>query len=266
MPSKANSEAERALSASSEEIPALLSHANEEVLAALLGNPRLDETHLVLLLKRKDLPATLLETIAKRKEWRGSYRIKRHLAFHPHVPRLMAIRLMRELYLMDLVQLSLLPSVPLELRRLAEELILARLPQLPLGQKLALARRGSARVAGGLLAEGHDQVVRVALDNAFLTEAQVLRVLSREKLPAPVVAAIARHRKWAQLYNVRLALVRHPASPLARVLELLPDLTLRDLDLLGESAAISASLRQYIQHEIAARSVAPGRGTPRRSR
>ncbi len=263
MAQKGNPEAQRARSASNEEIPAFLSHASEEVLAALLENPRLDEAHLCLLLERKELSATLLEIIARRKEWLRSYRIKRRVAFHPHTPRLPALRLARELYLMDLVQLSLLPSVPAELRRLAEELILTRLPQLPLGQKLAVARRGSARVAGGLLAEGHEQVVRIALDNAFLTEAQVLKALSREKLPAPVVGAIARHRKWAELYNVRMALVRHPAAPLARVLSFLPDLTLRDLDVLQDSPALSENLRRYIHHEIARRSEAGDSSTRR---
>ncbi len=133
----ANLAAERARSAGSEEIPALLHETREESLTALLENPRFDETHLCLLLERKDLSATLFEIIARRKEWLRSYRVRWRLAFHPPTPRLLALRLARELYLMDLVQLSLLPSVPAELRRLAEELILARLPQLPLGQKIA---------------------------------------------------------------------------------------------------------------------------------
>ena len=173
---KSNPEVERARSASAEEIPALVYASSEDVLIALLENPRMGESHLRLLLERKDLPGTLLEAIARRKEWLRSYRVKRQLAFHVHAPRLLVMRLARELFLMDLVQLSLLPSVAVEIRRLAEELIIARLPQLPLGQKLTLARRGPARVAGSLLAEGHEQVVRLALDNAFLTEAQLLKV------------------------------------------------------------------------------------------
>ncbi len=120
-------------------------------------------------------------------------------------------------------------------------------------------------MVGGLLTEGHARIVRLALDNAFLTEAQVLKVLAREKLPAPVVAAIAQHRKWAQLYHVRMALVRHPAAPLARVLSFLPDLTLRDLDALCESTGISRSLRRYIQYEIARRSAAKDPDARRRA-
>ncbi len=254
--------AERAREAAQEEIPAILAEADEGVLAALLENPRLDQSHLALLLERKNLSGTLLEAIARRKQWLSTYAIKKRIVFHPHAPRLVAMRLARELYLMDLVQLSLLPGVPGELRRLAEEWILARLPQLPLGQKLALARRGSARVAGGLVAEGHEQVVRVALDNAFLNEAQLLKVLARSNLPVRVMSAIARHRKWSCLYNVRVALLRHPQAPVARVLAFLPDLTLRDLRELSAGISISPGLRTYLRKEISRRSRA-GAPAPR---
>ena len=241
----------------------LLESANEDVLAGLFDDPRLHEPQLCRLLERRDLPATLLERLARRKHWMASYRVKRRVAFHPRTPRLEAMRLARELYLMDLVQLSLLPSVPGDLRHIAEDLVLARLPQLPLGQKMTLARRGSARVAAGLLVEAQPQLVRLALDNAFLTEAQVLKVLAREKLRAHVVDAIARHPKWRQVYNVRMALVRHPGAPLARVLAFLPDLAVHDLDALRESGSLSESLRRYIEHEIARRSA--GEGDPRRT-
>jgi hypothetical protein len=151
------------------------------------------------------------------------------------------------------VNLTLLPSTPAEIRRIAEEVILNRLPQLALGQRLTLARRGSARVAAGLLAEGHERVVPLALDNAFLTESQVLKVLAREELPEIVAASIARHRKWSCLYNVRMALVRNPLTPLARVLAFLPDITLRDLDELSGARSLPASLKQYIRAEVALR-------------
>jgi len=263
MERKDNPDTERARSAPGEEISALIHDPRQEVLAALLENPHLDETHLCQLLERKDLSGALLEAVARRKEWMASYRVKRRVALHVHTPRLLALRLARELYLMDLVQLSLLPTAPAEVKRLAEEIILARIAQLPLGQKITLARRGSARVAGGLLVEGHAQVVRVALDSAFLTEAQVLKALARQKLPAPVVSAIANHAKWSRLYNVRVALVRHPLAPLGRLLSFLPELTLRDLEELGDLGALSENLREYIRHEVARRA---GGETPRKRR
>jgi hypothetical protein len=241
---------ERARTATGEELASLLHHHAPDVLLALLDNPALDETQLCLLLDRKDLPGEILEEVARRKPLLKNYRVKRALAFHPRTPRLANLRLIRELYLMDLVQLTLLPGTSAELKRIAEEQLVARLPQLPLGQKITLARRGTARVAGALLAEGHTQVLSIALDNPGLTEAQVLKALSRESLPVGVVKAVAQHRKWSHTYNVRLALVRHPSSTLSTILAYLPELTVSDLRELAAPGIVSENLRRYLQAEI----------------
>lgn len=252
---------ERALLATGEELLALMHHPSADVLLALLDNPALDETQVCLLLGRKDLPGEVLEEVARRKPLLKSYRVKRALAFHPRAPRLASLRLLRDLYLMDLVQIAILPGVSAELKRNAEEQLLARLPQLPLGQKITLARRGPARVAGALLAEGHAQVISVVLDNPYLTEAQILKALSREKLPASVVPAIIQHRKWSLSYNVRLALVRHTATPLATILSYLPQLTVSDLRELAAPGIVPESLRKYLQAEVQRRTRASGNPT-----
>src|SRR5229473_8072142 len=195
MPERDKMDGEHARSASAEELAALLHHPEAEVLLGVLENPAIEETHVCLLLERKNLPEEILEEVARRKALLKSYRVKRALAFHPRAPRLISLRLLGDLYLMDLVQLTLSPGVLAELKRSAEEQLLARLPHLPLGQKITLARRGPARVAGALLADGHAKVIPVALDNPNVTEAQVLKVLSREKLPTALIPAISHHRK-----------------------------------------------------------------------
>lgn len=241
---------ERALTAAGDELATLLHHLSAEVLLALLDNPALDETKLCLLLSRKDLPAEILEEVARRKPLLKNYRVKRALAFHPRTPRLAGVRLLRELYLMDLAQLALFPGTSAELKRSAEDQLLARLPQIPLGQKVSLARRGPARVAGVLLSDGHPQILSVVLDNAYLTEAQILRVLSREQLSPDVVYAITQHRKWSCIYNIRLALVRHPGATLFSVLSYLPELTVSDLSALASPGIVSQNLCKYLQAEI----------------
>jgi len=250
MPDVKNKDRERALIATGEELAGLVHHPSADVLLALLENPALDETHVCLLLERKDLRGEILEEVARRKALPKSYRVKRALAFHPRTPRLVSLRLLRDLYLMDLVQITLFPGISAELKLNAEEQLLARLPQLPLGQKITLARRGPARVAGALLAEGHAQIVSIVLDNPYLTEAQILRVLSREKLPAPVIPAIVGHRKWSITYNVRLALVRQRSAPLAAILSYLPELTVSDLRELASPGIVPENLRKYLQAEV----------------
>lgn len=241
---------ERAKKATGEELKSLMYHPAGTVITALLDNPATDETLLCLLLARKDLPVEVLEEFASRKALLKSYSVKKALVFHPRTPRLVGLRFLRDLYLMDLVRFSLSPAVSAELKRIAEEYIVARLPQLPLGQRIALARQGPPRVAGALLATGHAQVLSIVLDNPRLTEAQVLKALSREKLPQPVVQAVASHKKWSQVYNVRLALVRNASTPLAVVLNFLPQLTVVDLRELAAPGIVPENLRKYLQAEV----------------
>ncbi|HLK04495.1 MAG TPA: hypothetical protein VKT53_08655 [Candidatus Acidoferrum sp.] len=233
-----------------EEFSAKVRDGSPDALKDLAQNPALNEEQALILLARKDLPAALVEEIATRKQLLKNYAIKKALVLHPHTSRLVSLRLLRDLYLMDLVQLTLAPGALAELKRNAEEQLIARLPQLPLGQKITLARRGPGRVAGALLAEGHAPVLSVVLDNANLSESHVLKALSRPKLAPRVVEAISQHKKWSQTYNVRLALVRQPSATLATILSVLPELTVSDLRELSAPGIVAENIRRYLLAEI----------------
>jgi hypothetical protein len=243
-------DAQAPVTAAREPIPTLMASSDEGVLRSLLDNPAFDETHVCLLLERKNLSGLLLEEISKRRTWRAAYRVRLGLAAHPHTPRLIAMRMLRELHLMDLARISFLTTSSMELRRLAEERILTQLAQLPLGQKIMLARRGSTRIAAGLLLHGPEQVARVALNNSFLTESQLLKTLTKETLPSRIVAAAASHDKGSKVINVKVALLRHPAISPDQVPALLPGLPRRDIeDLLGLSR-LQENVRALLQEEL----------------
>jgi hypothetical protein len=246
-------DAQAARTAAREDIPQLLASGSEDTLRSLIDNPAFDETHVCLLLERKDLSGLLLEEISKRKTWRANYRVRLGLAAHPHTPRLIAMRLLRELHLMDLVRVSLLPTSGMELRRLADERVLSQFPQLPLGQKLMLARRGSTRIAAGLVAHGPEQVTRVALDNSFLTESQLLKTLAKQSLPARIVAVVANHDKWSKRVNIRVALLRHPHTPPNRVPALVPGLPRREIEDLLELSRLPENVRAHLREELTLR-------------
>jgi len=239
--------------ASGESLVRLIHETPANRLLALLDNLSLDEHTLALALQRRDLPSEFLEAVLHRRHLLKPYQIRKLLAFHPHTPRIASLRLLRELYLMDLVQLAISPGVLHDLKLKAEEQVIARLPQLPLGQKITLARRAPARVAGALLAEGQPQVIQAALANPNLTEAQVLKVLARDKLPPAIAKATAHHEKWSHVYNVRLALIRQPATTLTTILSFLPELTISDLRELVAPGILPENLRHYLQAEIQTR-------------
>jgi hypothetical protein len=253
MPDESSERTERAKSAPSGELSSLIHETDDRTLLALLENPAVEEPHVIQMLERLDLSANVLAAIAEKGKWAASEGVRLRLARHPRTPRRFALALLRQLYLFDLVRLSLLPSTPAEIKRVAEELIVTRVPHLPVGQKLTLARRGTSRVAGALLAEGHPQAIKLTLANAFLTESQILKVLAKPGVPERVVAAIAQHPKWSVQYNVRVALVRNPHTPVPVVLAFLPNLTLRDLKDLATLEGLTPHVRKYIQRELSRR-------------
>ncbi|MGA8678262.1 MAG: hypothetical protein WB621_23840, partial [Candidatus Acidiferrales bacterium] len=67
------------------------------------------------------------------------------------------------------------------------------------------------------------------------------------------VAAIAQHPKWSVQYNVRVALIRNPHTPVPSVLAFLPSLTLRELKELATLEGVTPHVRKYIQRELARR-------------
>ncbi len=236
--------------ATGDELVRLIHEVPPNQLLPILENPALDETSLALLLHRKDLPADFLAEVLKRRHFLKKYLVRKLLAFHPRTPRTDTLRLIRELYLMDLIQFAISPGVLPELKRKAEDQVIAKMAQLPLGQKITLARRSPARIAGALLADGQPMIVNAALSNPNLTEAQVLRVLAKDKLAPIVTQSVAQHEKWSHMYNVRIALLRQPSTTLATVLAFLPELTVADLRALAAPGILPENLSHYLQAEI----------------
>lgn len=252
---------QHARSTSGDELNALLHESDERTLLAILENANLQEQHIAILLERLDLPVSVLSAVAVEGKWMSSEGIRLRLASHPRTPRRFALAAVRQLFLFDLVRLSLLPSAPADIRRVAEEVILTRVPHIPVGEKLTLARRGPARVAGAILTEGHPQATKLALTNPFLTESQVLKVLATARVHDRVVRAIAEHPKWSCRYNVRAALVRNARAPVPTVLAFVPDLTLRDLRDISAMDGLVPAVRRHIEQELARRAKAAAKKT-----
>jgi hypothetical protein len=218
----------------------------KEVLLALARNPNLQEPDLLRLLERKDLPPEVLRELAAHKETARSYLVKLALARHPRTPRLVSLPILKFLHLFDLVRVCQTPAVPTDVKRVAEENILKKAERIPRGQKISLARQGSGYVAAGLFFTNDQELIRAILDNPYLTEAHVTRILSRADLPAEVVELIASTEKWSRRYDVRLGLIRNPHTPFGRVLGFIPDLAVSDLKGLCLDRRMPEHVRRYI--------------------
>lgn len=202
------------------------------------------------LLKNRDVPAEVLEAIHKNAAVMKSRKVRLGLAAHPHTPRRIALRLIREFYTFDLMHFSLMPAAPADLKRMGSELLVTRLPSITLGERISLARRSPALVAGALLLDKEPQVWKPALENARLTEEAIVKALRRPHVTPAFVEAVCRHAKWSPRPEIRIALLRNAHTRLARALEFargIPPARLRDI---LHSSRLPEKIKEYLRKEM----------------
>jgi predicted regulator of amino acid metabolism with ACT domain len=232
------------------EMAPLLNATESDVLKALLDNPLFGEREALLLLNRRDLPSSVIQELASKRAVASNYALKLALTKHPKTPMRIALEQLKFLYVFDLVSVCLQTGVRAEVKRASEELILAQVPKLAIGQRITLAKRGPARLAASLLKGENSQMIQAVLDNPYLTEAVLLPVLNRSDCPPKIVESIARHPKWGLRYDVRLGLLRHSSLPLARALAILPGLKPQDAKAISEDPAVIPQVRSYLSNRL----------------
>jgi predicted regulator of amino acid metabolism with ACT domain len=221
-----------------------------DVLKAAVGNPGFGEREALFLLNRKDLPSTVIEELANQRTVASSYAVKLGLTKHPKAPLHTALAQLKFLYVFDLVSVCLETGVRAEVKRASEELILTQVPKLAVGQRITLAKRGSARLAASLLNGENLQIIQAVLENPYLTEAALLSVLNGPDCSSRIVESIASHPKWGLRYDIRLALLRRSGLSVARALTILPGLKPQDVKAISEDPAVIPEIRKYLSNRL----------------
>ena len=201
-------------------------------------------------IKDRTLPPELIEKISRNAALMKSRKVRVALAAHPRTPRRVALRLIREFYAFDLMQFSLMPTVAADLKRVADELLVARLASMTLGERISLARRSSALVAAALLLDKEVRVWQTALENPRLSEAAIVKALLRANATPAFVKAVSHHAKWSVRPEIRVALLRNEFTPLARALEFarrLPPALLRDI---LHASRLPEKIKAYLRKDL----------------
>lgn len=183
-------------------------------------------------LKDPELSSEAVEQISRNAAAMKSRKVRLAVAVHHRTPRRVALRVIRELYTFELMQFALTPVAPADLKRVADELLLGRIASITLGERISLARRSSAAVAGGLLLDKEPRVWQTALENPRLTEVGVVRALAKSAASRVFVEAVCHHAKWSARIEVRFALLRSSYTPLSKAIEFarrIPAPQLRDI-------------------------------------
>lgn len=161
-----------------------------------------------------DITASELAALARTPSILKRRKLVLALATHPRTPRHSSVPLLRRMFTFDLMQVSLTPAVPADLKRLAEEQILVRVDGLSSGEKISLARRASGRVAAELLEDPDPRILAAALNNSRLTEAWLGAALAKDNAPQALFDIVSTHSKWSQRHDLQIALLRSEKIPL----------------------------------------------------
>lgn len=250
-----------------ESAPPSTASATTPVLVNLLrtaADPALTEDMALALLKRAELPAEVLEQLAKNVQALQGRKVRVALASHPRTPRHVSVPLARQFYTFDLMKVALSPGVPADVKVAIDDVLISRLKTVTVGERLTLARRASGRVAAALLLEveaanpkpadaetvaRETRVMRTALENPRLTEALVIHSVLRPAAGAALVQAVTRQAKWSRRREVRAALLRSEHLSLARALEFSREIPAPLLQELLASSQLPSTIKAQLLRE-----------------
>lgn len=223
-----------------------LREATPEELVRLLAEhgDEIDAGEAVEALRNPYLSAEGARAIAERSHLVSAYQVRRALALSPRAPEVVALDLVTGLYWADLLAVSLEVRVRPTVRRAAELALLARLPRLSVGEKIAIARRGGAGVIAALRTDPTPRVIAALLENPRLTEGLLGPALASDRAQPALLAAVATNPRWGARHDLRLLICRNPHTPTAVALPLLPGLRKDELRGLAGDSRLAAPLRR----------------------
>ena len=184
-----------------------------EVLLAAVRNPAFDEHHLLALMKQRELPQAVFSTVYANKRLIESNQVKFALVTNPDIPAHLAVTMLPQLTIFELLKICLMSGIAPDQRLAAERVIIQRIPTQPLGNKITLARRGTSAIVESLLREGLPTLVEACLDNPHLKEGSVHQFITASTSTAETISMVARSGRWKGRPNIRLAILKNPRTP-----------------------------------------------------
>jgi hypothetical protein len=221
----------------------------EEVRAAAMDRCMTEDLALTLL-TRRDLQGIVLEELSRNMTVMKHRKVIVGLVCHPRTPRYVSLPITRRLYTFELMKIALLPPVPTDVKMLAEEAIMGRLKTISSGERLALAKQGSTRIAAALLADSEARVTDAALMNSRLTEPNVVKALMREDAPEHLVHAVCRHHKWSLRKEVQIALLKNQHTPVGRAAFFAATLSMVTLREVLANARLKDDVKEFVEEEL----------------
>jgi hypothetical protein len=218
-----------------ERVDALGPHSTVVELEPLLDDPECDESHLLRLMRKRELPAALIEAVARHERWSGRHVVRAAIVMHQKTPRTLALRLLGLLLWRDQLRVATNLRLAAPLRIAAEGRLKERYPELELGEKISLARTAPTGLVPLLGAENDARVITALLQNPRLVERDVVEIVRRDGASADVLRAVSQSERFMVRPEIRTGVLRHRSTPVHVALTLLARLPRNELRKLASS-------------------------------
>jgi hypothetical protein len=130
------------------------------------------------------------------------------------------------------------PPLPIKIRRL----------RIPERIKLALTGNRDARVI--LIRDPNKLIRRYVLRNPRISEEEVVIICKEKSIDEESLRFVMSRREWMKQYQVRLALVQNPRTPVPHALALLGTMMMRDIERIGKSRDVSQAVVNHARKMV----------------
>ena len=118
----------------------------------------------------------------------------------------------------------------------------AQIMAMTMGQRIKLALKGNRDARLILIRDPNRLIQRFVLQNPRITDDEVIMVAKNRSQDAEILRRIGAHKGWPRNYQVRLALITNPKTPIGTALHFLSTLMERDVRFLAKSKNVSATI------------------------
>lgn len=129
------------------------------------------------------------------------------------------------------------PSVPAPAESLTQ-----RVHGMNVAERIKLALRGGKEARTLLLRDPNRLIRRFVLQNPRVSDEEIIALAKSRTADDELLRIVAESREWTKNYQVRLALVTNPKTPLVLALRFLAALHERDVRHLAKSKNVSATI------------------------
>jgi hypothetical protein len=130
----------------------------------------------------------------------------------------------------------------------------ARIQAMNVGERLKLALKGNRDARSILIHDANRLVQRFVLQNPRITEDELISVAKNRNAERELLEIIAKKREWTANYQVRLALVTNPKTPMGLAIRFVTTLAARDLRLLAKSKNVPSAVNGLAKRLVIERS------------